>query len=84
MVERDNDEKSFDELMSELKETLEALEKGDLSLENSMRAYERGVGLTRVLEDKLKKMEGRMEEIMADGCIKDLEIEVKERGHAAS
>lgn len=69
-------ELSFEALMSDLKATLDTLEKGELSLEDSMKAYEAGVGLVRVLEDKLKKMEGRMEEILADGSIKDLAIAV--------
>lgn len=69
-----NDQKSFEDLMAELKKTLDNLEKGEISLEDSMRSYEHGVMLVRHLEDKLKKMEGRMEEIMADGSIKDLNI----------
>lgn len=69
-------ELSFEALMSDLKATLDTLEKGELSLEDSMKAYEAGVGLVRVLEDKLKKMEGRMEEILADGSIKDLSIAI--------
>jgi exodeoxyribonuclease VII small subunit len=66
-------EKSFEELMADLKTTLASLEKGELSLEDSMKCYESGVTLVRMLEDKLKKMEGRMEEILADGTVKDLD-----------
>jgi exodeoxyribonuclease VII small subunit len=69
---------SFEELMNKLKTTLDTLEKGDLSLEHSMKSYEEGVILVRHLEEKLKKMEGRMEEILADGTIKDLVVEVSE------
>ncbi len=65
---------SFEEIMEELNKTVENLEKGDLSLEDSMKAYEQGIGLVRKLEEKLKSMEGRMEEIMADGTIKELKI----------
>lgn len=67
---------SYEQLMSKLKESLELLEKGDLSLEDSMKCYEQGVVLARQLEEKLTSMEGRMEEIMADGSIKDLKVEV--------
>lgn len=74
-------EKTFEELMAELKTTLDALEKGELSLEDSMKSYESGVALVRALEHKLKKMEGRMEEILADGSIKDLEISVDDDQH---
>ncbi len=67
-------ENTFEELMSELKKTVDGLEKGELSLEESMKSYETGIGLVRRLEDKLKSMEGRMEEIMADGTIKELKL----------
>lgn len=64
---------SFEALMAELKKTLETLEKGDLPLEESMAAYEYGVGIVRSAEEKLSKMEGRMEEIMADGSKRALD-----------
>lgn len=65
---------SFEVVMNKLKSTLDSLEKGELSLEDSMKAYEIGVGLVKILEEKLKNMEGRMEEILADGSIKNLVI----------
>lgn len=67
-------EMSFEELMAELKTTLEGLEKGELKLEDSMKSYEYGVHIVRLLEEKLRSMEGRMEEILADGTVSDLEI----------
>lgn len=66
--------KSFEELMGELKNTLLTLEKGELSLEDSMKSYEQGVKLVRHAENKLRTMEGRMEEILKDGSIGELEI----------
>jgi exodeoxyribonuclease VII small subunit len=69
-----NPDLSFEELMSELNKTLGLLEKGEQSLEESMKSYERGVTLVRLAESKLKTMEGRMEEILADGTIKDLVV----------
>lgn len=71
-----NKEMNFDELMNELSKTLEILEKGDLSLEDSMKSYEKGIGLVRCAEEKLKNMEGHMEEILADGTVKDLKLDV--------
>jgi exodeoxyribonuclease VII small subunit len=69
---------SFEELMNMLKKNLELLEKGDLSLEKSMESYGQGMTFVRLLENKLKEMEGRMEEIMADGSIKELKVEVSD------
>jgi len=78
-------EMSFESLMAELQKTLDSLEKGDQSLEVSMKSYETGVMLVRFLEEKLKSMEGRMEEILADGTIKDLKVDVDVRDeHSAS
>lgn len=74
-------EKSFDELMVELKKTVDGLEKGEQSLEDSMKSYETGIGLVRHLEEKLKSMEGRMEEIMADGTIKELKVSFEGAGN---
>lgn len=65
---------SFETLMEELKKTLEALEKGDLPLEKSLLAYEEGIKYARLAEEKLKFMEGRMEEILSDGSIKPLTL----------
>ncbi len=62
----------FEVIMAELKKTLDILEKGDLSLEDSMKAYEQGIKLVRSAEEKLSTMEGRMEEILADGSKKEL------------
>lgn len=69
---------SFEELMTALKATLDALEKGELSLEESMKTYESGVTLVRFAEEKLKKMEGRMEEILADGTVNELTVAVSQ------
>jgi exodeoxyribonuclease VII small subunit len=73
-MDKDLAQMSFEAVMGQLKTTLDSLEKGELSLEESMKAYEIGVGLVKVLEEKLKNMEGRMEEILTDGSIKDLKI----------
>jgi exodeoxyribonuclease VII small subunit len=78
MNDKTNKEKNFEELMSDLKLTLDLLEKGELSLEDSMKSYETGVTLVRLLEDKIKRMEGRMEEIMADGTISELQVNLRE------
>lgn len=72
---------NFDELMLELKKTLEVLEKGELSLEDSMKSYEKGISLVRFAEEKLKNMEGRMEEILADGSVKDLSLDISGEQH---
>jgi exodeoxyribonuclease VII small subunit len=64
---------NFETTMDELKKRLDILEKGDLSLEQSMSAYEEGIKLVRHAEQTLSSMEGRMEEIMNDTTKQELD-----------
>lgn len=43
----ENKEFSFEEAMKELESIVAALERGDVSLDESLKLYERGVGLVR-------------------------------------
>lgn len=65
---------SFEELMERLNKTVSLLEKGELTLEESMKSYEEGINLVKNAEGILKSFEKRMEEILADGSIKELKI----------
>ena len=47
--------------MRELEELVERLEQGDLSLEESLAAFERGVTLTRACQTALKEAEQKVE-----------------------
>jgi len=47
----------FETAMRELEELVERLEQGDLSLEESLAAFERGVTLTRACQTALKEAE---------------------------
>lgn len=67
---------SFEELMERLNKTVNLLEKGELTLEESMKSYEEGINLVKNAESILKSFEKRMEEILADGSIKELNISV--------
>jgi exodeoxyribonuclease VII small subunit len=80
-IDGDLRDMSFEDLMAELKKTLDVLEKGDLSLENSMKSYEKGVVLVRFAEEKLRNMEGRMEEILSDGTVRELQLESNIHDH---
>ena len=43
----ENKEFSFEEAMKELESIVASLERGDVSLEDSLKLYEKGVGLVR-------------------------------------
>jgi exodeoxyribonuclease VII small subunit len=51
----------FEAAMSELEQLVERLEQGELPLEESLKAFERGVALTRVCQTALKDAEQKVE-----------------------
>ncbi len=62
-------EMPFEMAMKELETIVARLEKGDISLEDSIAAYEKGELLKKRCEDLLKQAEARIEKIRlgADG-----------------
>lgn len=57
---------SFEKALSELEETVEKLEKGDLSLDESLGLFEKGVGLAKFLRGELDKAEKKIEILLQD------------------
>lgn len=51
----------FEKSMQELEKLVNALEKGDLSLEQSLEAFEAGVKLTRECQEKLSAAEHKVQ-----------------------
>jgi exodeoxyribonuclease VII small subunit len=54
-------EPGFDAVLARLREVVERLEGGNLSLEESLRVYEEGVGLARKGHELLDRAEKRVE-----------------------
>lgn len=65
----------FEATLAELQTLVERLEKGDLSLDDSLKAYERGVALTRACQEALQNAELRVRKLTADGVLEDLDAE---------
>ena len=67
--ESDGAEKSapFEELMNRLEEVVDALERGDMPLEKSLRLFEEGIALSRAAGGRLDAAERKIEELLADG-----------------
>lgn len=59
--DKDGGESGFDALLERLRGVVGRLEQGNLSLEESLRAYEEGVSLARRGHDLLDKAEKRVE-----------------------
>ena len=51
---------SFEQALSDLESLVETLEKGELSLEDSLQKFERGIELTRVCQQALQEAEQRV------------------------
>lgn len=59
-------EKKFEEALRELEKVVERLESGELSLEESLAAFEEGVRLVRYCNQKLDEVERRIELLVKD------------------
>jgi exodeoxyribonuclease VII small subunit len=56
---------SFEESLSELESIVQNLEQGELSLEDSMTLFERGLNLSQGSQDKLKSAEQKIQILLA-------------------
>ncbi len=54
----------FEDALAELEATVQRLEKGELPLEESLAAFERGIGLVRMLSQRLAEVEQRVEVLL--------------------
>lgn len=57
----------FETAMAELETLVQRMEGGELSLEASLKEFERGVQLTRICQEALKAAEQRVKLLTADG-----------------
>ena len=56
-------ELKFEEAMAQLEDIVRTLEAGDVALEDSLAAFEKGVGLVRVLHARLDAVQEKIEEL---------------------
>ena len=54
----------FDEALGELEKLVETLEQGDLSLEDSLAHFERGIGLARECRESLQNAEQQVQQLL--------------------
>jgi exodeoxyribonuclease VII small subunit len=70
---------SFEATLERLHHIVERLEGGELDLEESLRLFEEGVGLSRASQARLNSAEKRVEELLAidangDPIVRELEV----------
>ncbi len=61
-------EPTFESAFSQLQELVKKLEGGTLPLEESLKAFEEGVRLTRLCQESLSKAEQKVEQLMKVGA----------------
>lgn len=61
-----NDDITFEQALKNLEEIVEELNNGELDLEKAISAYERGVKLKNVCEERLQNAKERIEKIQIE------------------
>ncbi len=63
----------FEDSLAELEQLVSQLERGDISLEESMTAFERGVALTRTCQQALQQAEQKVQILLDKNGTQTLE-----------
>ena len=66
---------NFESAMEQLETLVSRMESGHLSLEESLKAFEQGVHLTRFCQDQLQKAELKVQELSSKGEFKEIDQE---------
>lgn len=67
-------ETTFEEELQALEKSVTELESGRLDLDAALKRFEEGVLLTRKLRARLDAAEGRIEQLLADGKMRALDV----------
>ena len=69
---------SFEQALAELESLVETMERGELSLEDSLHSFERGVALTRTCQQALQDAEQKIQILLEknpDGELEPFKVE---------
>lgn len=70
----------FESALAELESLVTQMESGDLSLDQSLKAFERGVSLTRQCQTALKNAELKVQTLTDEGELVDLDTDALDDG----
>jgi exodeoxyribonuclease VII small subunit len=78
-------QKKFEEALKQLEEIVRDLESGDLSLEDSLKNFERGMKLIKFCSEKLEEVEQKVNILIkeSDGNYSTQQFEFKEENGGA-
>ena len=79
MAAKQQSEFNFEEALEELERLVSAMEEGELSLEDSMKAFEKGIKLTRECQTALQKAEQKVQ-ILLNESGETQAFDVKDEG----
>ncbi len=71
MNEKNSESLNFESAMSELENLVAKIEAGNLSLEESLKEFEKGIKLSRVCQKALTSAEQRVKVLSGDGVTED-------------
>ena len=78
--EQSNDEEvDFESALKELETLVSRMESGELSLDESLKAFERGIELTRKCQSSLEAAELKVQTLTKDKELKDSDLEIDEQ-----
>ena len=66
MAKNESTEHNFEQALAELEDVVEQLESGALPLDDSLAAFEKGVGLVKFCNQKLNEVEKKVEVLLKD------------------
>ena len=66
---------NFQEDLQKLEKTIRELESGRLDLDDALARFEEAIQLSRKLRARLDAAESRIEELLADGETRELDVE---------
>ena len=67
MATKQQTEFNFEEALEELERLVSSMEEGEISLEDSMKAFEKGIKLTRECQTALQKAEQKVQILLNEG-----------------
>ena len=73
-----NTDMSFEEAMAELEKTVQRLEKGESTLEESMQLFTQGMALSKICSEKIDSIEHRITQLVKDSQGTTHEVEFEE------
>lgn len=79
MAAKQHSEFNFEEALQELERLVSSMEEGELSLEDSMKAFEKGIKLTRECQTALQKAEQKVQ-ILLNESGETQAFDVKDEG----